>query len=600
MYIIQAESGPQAFYVMEQNKEYVIGRKGCEFLIENDSSVSKRHATITLKDDILQIEDVGSKFSTFINSFKIEENHTETLRENDVVRFGMLNSYYKVIKKNLVVLCSGLTPPNKTKLKQMLETLNGKLVKEWDEELNYLTVDKIVLTSKVIQAIIEGLPIVSLGYFEQLQNCIKNNQIPPNEKEYLPKPSTILLKNLNFDYNPERKSLFKNKVFVFKRKSNLDDIINRCGGKSIIYNEETITKESLEQCNPQYILISDEVFDPKSKHPFDKLIYLLIQLKKRAIPQQEIPLAIMKCCIKTNCNPDFDRVGNLLKESDNSLKPNLLVAETESKFTEVDVGSAKIVPETFQSQFINDDVEDILKPSESERFKRLSQDDIKSDNIKKPRISHNIFTSTQIEEDKIVLSEQSSNTLSQMFKRKTPDVDNKSLEITKKQKILNPFGLISSNNTSISSSLKTQLNVSKKNSLFNPFATATIKEEPQASTSNNNNTEVDGNVVIKDENCGLDRYQTEFLWKTINENDDGEICMKTKDLGINKLMESFKDCVVVKKVPLVVRDTSALGSISFNESGKPNFKRFKKLNPLHVQTSVIKNFKTYVCCVDGS
>lgn len=95
--------------------------------------------------------------------------------------------------------------------------LEGTVIDNWKSNCTILTVKEILLTSKVLCAIVEGIPIVTLKYWEDFVENVKKNLPPPDTKQYIPPCAEAVLsskKNM-LTYQPARKELFRNKMFVF-------------------------------------------------------------------------------------------------------------------------------------------------------------------------------------------------------------------------------------------------------------------------------------------------------------------------------------------------------------------------------------------------
>jgi hypothetical protein len=74
--------------------EITVGREpGNTICLEQDSSVSRRHAKLTRQGDALTVEDLGSTNGTFVNGRKVEA--PTTLSPGDTVQFGQSDFKYE-------------------------------------------------------------------------------------------------------------------------------------------------------------------------------------------------------------------------------------------------------------------------------------------------------------------------------------------------------------------------------------------------------------------------------------------------------------------------------------------------------------------------
>jgi hypothetical protein len=77
--------------------ENVIGRDSGAVVWIDDSSVSRRHARITLDDRGASIEDLGSKNGTFVRGRRIEK--PARLGDRDLIKIGPARLVFRLLKK---------------------------------------------------------------------------------------------------------------------------------------------------------------------------------------------------------------------------------------------------------------------------------------------------------------------------------------------------------------------------------------------------------------------------------------------------------------------------------------------------------------------
>ena len=77
--------------------ENVIGRDSAAVVWIDDSSVSRRHARITLDDKGATIEDLGSKNGTFVRGRRFEK--PARLGDRDVIKIGPARLVFRLLKK---------------------------------------------------------------------------------------------------------------------------------------------------------------------------------------------------------------------------------------------------------------------------------------------------------------------------------------------------------------------------------------------------------------------------------------------------------------------------------------------------------------------
>ncbi|OWK04443.1 NBN [Cervus elaphus hippelaphus] len=86
--------------------EYIVGRKNCGILIENDQSISRNHATLTSNFSVTNLSQTNeipvltikdnSKYGTFVNEEKMQNGLSQILKSGDRVTFGVFESKFSV------------------------------------------------------------------------------------------------------------------------------------------------------------------------------------------------------------------------------------------------------------------------------------------------------------------------------------------------------------------------------------------------------------------------------------------------------------------------------------------------------------------------
>ncbi|CAK1596104.1 unnamed protein product [Parnassius mnemosyne] len=100
MWYLSSQSDSRIIYIVP-HKEIIIGRSGdaqyCNFAVPDDPSISRKHATLNVLDDTLIIQDLGSKYGTYLNnsSEKLECNVKQKVNVNDIIKFGKMDCVWK-------------------------------------------------------------------------------------------------------------------------------------------------------------------------------------------------------------------------------------------------------------------------------------------------------------------------------------------------------------------------------------------------------------------------------------------------------------------------------------------------------------------------
>lgn len=114
----------------------------------------------------------------------------------------------------IIITTSTLSKSERNVICEKVKYLQGTVIDVWREDCTFVTVKEIVLTPKVLCALIKGIPVVTPQYWHDFVNCVRENKPLPNTSDYRP-PLGKSCKTASWDYNPDRSHLFKNKVFVF-------------------------------------------------------------------------------------------------------------------------------------------------------------------------------------------------------------------------------------------------------------------------------------------------------------------------------------------------------------------------------------------------
>ncbi|NXP19582.1 NBN protein, partial [Scytalopus superciliaris] len=300
--------------------EYVVGRKNCAILIQDDQSISRHHAVLTvsrpettpsqsLSVPVLTVKDT-SKYGTFVNGSKLNGSSV-SLHSDDRINFGVFESKFRVEYEPLVVCSSCLDVAQKTALNQAIQQLGGLVVNEWTKECTHLVMVSVKVTVKTICALICARPIIKPEFFVELIRAIQSRQQLPNHESFYPpvdEPS-IGTEKLDLSEHHERKKIFSGKTFVFltaKQHKKLGPAVILGGGEVKLMTEGR--KEMPSLISPEVCVV--DVGLTNSQNPgFDSMrnwtdsILTVLQSKNlRAIPEAEIGLAVIFMSTEKYCN----------------------------------------------------------------------------------------------------------------------------------------------------------------------------------------------------------------------------------------------------------------------------------------------------------
>lgn len=343
MWYLTSENDSRVIYIVSSEKQIVIGRsidnQVCDFAIPDDPSISRKHATLALSENCLFLQDLGSRYGTFINNDKAEVNANIKLNENDVVKFGKMNSLWKVNVINLITCTSTLKGENLQNLKLILSRIGGMLKGDWDETCNYLTMPAITLTIKVVLALVQGSNIVTVEFWNKCLESVTNLIALPDPHEYLPQvvESTLNREVVSFLPDARRKTLFQDKKFVFFSRRQYEmykPVLLQSGASPVLLSECRMTISMLcaqDVIVIQYIVTGVSQETQTQKKTINDIVNQLKSKGKRVVADPEIGLAILYCSMDKYCNPNFSFTSEVVNQASAPVKTSSKVLAQESQ-----------------------------------------------------------------------------------------------------------------------------------------------------------------------------------------------------------------------------------------------------------------------------
>eukprot|EP00079_Xenopus_tropicalis_P016383 XP_004915210.1 PREDICTED: nibrin isoform X1 [Xenopus tropicalis] len=318
--LVAERAGGDTYYILT-GTDYVVGRKNCAILIPDDQSISRCHATLSVSYpsaslsqtnavSVLTIKD-SSKYGTTVSGERMQPAVPRSLKPSDEVIFGCFHSKYRVEYEPLVVCSSCLDNTEKNSLKQNLIHLGGHMLNNWTEKCTHLVMTSIKVTIKTICALICCKPIIKPDYFRELINAIQQKRPLPEYRSFIPpidEPS-LNPESLDLSENVKRKSIFKDKVFLFlntKQYMKLSPAVLLGGGKAHLLESLTDTSvlENSTTCVIDVAMTETQLSETQSTQPWiSSTLDLLHSKGLRAIPEAEIGLAVINVSTEIYCNP---------------------------------------------------------------------------------------------------------------------------------------------------------------------------------------------------------------------------------------------------------------------------------------------------------
>ncbi|XP_024611642.1 nibrin [Neophocaena asiaeorientalis asiaeorientalis] len=321
--LLPAAGRAQEPYRLLAGVEYIVGRKNCGILIEDDQSISRNHAVLTANfsvtnlsqtDEIpvLTIKD-NSKYGTFVNEEKMQNGLSRILKTGDRVTFGVFESKFRVEYEPLVACSSCLDVSGKTALSQAVLQLGGLTVNNWTEECTHLVMTSVKVTIKTICALICGRPIVKPEYFTEFLKTVQSKKQPPEIESFYPPIDEPVIgsKNIDLSERQERKQVFKGKTFVFlnaKQHKKLSAAVVFGGGDARLITEDNEEEDSFFSapgtCVVDVGITDSQTLIPDSqKKRIHSIMDILQRQGLRPIPEAEIGLAVIFITTENYCDP---------------------------------------------------------------------------------------------------------------------------------------------------------------------------------------------------------------------------------------------------------------------------------------------------------
>ncbi|XP_054981920.1 nibrin isoform X2 [Sorex araneus] len=397
--------------------EYVVGRKNCNILIEDDKSISRDHAMLaanfsvtnlsqTVEIPELTIKD-NSKYGTFVNEKKMQNGLSLVLKTGDRVTFGVFESKFRVEYEPLVTCSSCLDASGKAALNQAVFQLGGLTVNNWTEECTHLVMTTVKVTIKTICALICGRPIVKPEYFTEFVKAVQSGKQPPHAGSFCPSidEPTIGSKKIDLSGRLERKHIFRGKTFVFlnaKQHKKLSSAVVFGGGKARLLTEENEEDESFFSapgtCVIDVGITNTSMLIPNSQKTWILSIVDMLQRQGlRPIPEAEIGLAVIFMTTDNYCDPKGQPGPGWKSTSEPSLSQSSsindsLMPETQVNATAGAADSASEQADTCMD--LSERPKDVKKPRMEQNFEKSSQE---ASILKEtPQISpHNSLSKTQ-------------------------------------------------------------------------------------------------------------------------------------------------------------------------------------------------------------
>ncbi|XP_076437770.1 uncharacterized protein LOC143276963 [Babylonia areolata] len=363
MWYFQSVADVDRKFLLLPGKQYVLGRRDCDIVIENDQSVSRKHAILSVqhpdanvsnvnKPATLTLEDV-SKFGTHVNNQRIKLKAPRVLRDGDEVRFGTPKSLHRVVFEPFIITTSCVDGAGKKEVRALVCHLGGHVSSDWQKDCRFLIMKSITVTIKVVCALVSQKPIVTVDYLRDLVQFYKGQKVEkPQPENYLPPVTERLVEpGVSFHVNAKRSTVFLGMSFYFlseKQFQKMNMAVEEGGGVPILCDDpqtadlEGFLEEKTVVMNPA----PGELVNQAQRDWVEKVRSYLTKRSKFMAQDAEIGYAALYASTDTYCNPDMDsthllpgaltahsQTASLSTQSQSQLPPSSSSSHTHTRHT---------------------------------------------------------------------------------------------------------------------------------------------------------------------------------------------------------------------------------------------------------------------------
>ncbi|XP_072426376.1 nibrin isoform X4 [Chiloscyllium punctatum] len=313
-----ASAGDEPYHLMV-GVDYIVGRKNCAILLRDDQSISRSHAVLSVthpvahltqvtKNSLLTLKDT-SKYGTFVNEERLQHDSPRILKSGELVTFGLFQSKFRVEYEPLIVCSSCLDGLEKIELNKSIQELGGHLSNNWTEANTHLVMSSVKVTVKTICAMICCRPIVKSEFFVSLIRAIRNRQYLPSPESFSPPIDEPSIKpgELDITTKPERKSIFRDKTFIFlneKQHKRLNSAVILGGGEVKLVENSTSDISFLEAPGGCVIDVGMSDSQTSGEKLIESVRRALHRKGLRVISEAEIGFAVIHNSTDIYCNPN--------------------------------------------------------------------------------------------------------------------------------------------------------------------------------------------------------------------------------------------------------------------------------------------------------
>ncbi|KAF8562212.1 hypothetical protein P879_05613 [Paragonimus westermani] len=335
-------NGTETSIVLNTSRVWSIGRLGCDIIVP-DKSVSRTHAVLKVQastDGNLGFTLIDrSKFGTFLNGVALAGRQCH-LTVGDRITFGIEPGVdFCLQRKTLHVAVSSMDRVTKQRMRRILTLLQGQIVENCAESCVALVMVHLVVTAKVICALLGRVPIVTPAFMEAFLEAASHVPfVRPDPNSYLPplkEPRLVADDAVRFLPNEVRRSLFQSKRFyalTSEQFTQLESVIRLGQGELFLIDSQVNFSQHYRQRFTEDQLDFESrlrrVFKQKgacvlhtqhvSSHgkEWQRVIYSALRaIRRRPILESELGFAVVYASTNGYCNPETKCPEKLYEEA---------------------------------------------------------------------------------------------------------------------------------------------------------------------------------------------------------------------------------------------------------------------------------------------
>ncbi|CAH8828935.1 unnamed protein product [Trichobilharzia szidati] len=316
---------------------YLIGQLGginfggseCDFMISTDKNgEATALISVSNEDECRLILSRRSPGQAIVNGGTLSPG-CRSIRSGDIIQFVSAPSKFFTLKHVYAnLLFSSMGKQAKKKAKSTAALIHANVLSEWSKECDLLVMSSLIVTSKVICALLHCIPIVTPEFLEEVkQISTRKFAAKPDPQSFLPviKEEKLTQNDASrFLPNNLRRDLFRGKTFFVFSKDKYDRLVEiiRLGNGKIHLLDSCDALLTLAAESDVYVsgdfAVNDILRDVLSKsgscvihlHPTSltqqwqrKVYSVLRSLNQRPILESELGFAVIYCSTELYCNP---------------------------------------------------------------------------------------------------------------------------------------------------------------------------------------------------------------------------------------------------------------------------------------------------------